>query len=157
MKYLLILLTLLTLKASGQTDSVINRMIKQKLDSFKMTLDSVQVLDKTVTGTAITTIDTLLVPKNTMGIYTITYMLDDGALTRQMAGGGQKVAYITNWNGNYGVMAVLDQIPYISNAGLPQGPLWIRMVNGLPMVQIGNPSTVKIKWRFFIESKLEPL
>lgn len=156
-KYLFILLLLIAGRSFGQTDSVINRMIGQKLDSFKHTLDSVQVISRTVTGNGVFNVDTLTVPTRTMGVFTIMYMLDDAASTRQYVGIGQKVVYITNWNGSYNVMAILDIIPYLTVGGLPQGPLNVKLINGLPIMTIGNPSVVTIKWRFFIEEKLNPL
>lgn len=155
-RHILILFALtLSLSAFSQADTAINRMVSQKLDSFRMTLDSLEVIDRTASGTAITTIDTLRLPVNTAGIFTVDYINEDAA--RHSLGHGQKLAFIANWNGVYTIPDVSDSQPYTFSGGLPQGPVTIKVVGGVPLLQVGNPMAVLVKWRFLIDRKVKPL
>lgn len=155
-KHILILFALtLSLSAFSQIDTVLNKMIGQKLDSFSLRLDSLEVVDRIVSGTAITTIDTLRLPVNTAAIFTVDYINEDGA--RHSLGHGQKLAFIANWNGVYTIPDISDSEPYLFSGTLPQGPVTIKVVGGVPLLQVGNPMVVQIKWRFFIDRKVKPL
>lgn len=155
-QHILILFALaLSLTCFGQavTTAAVNQIVTQKLDSFSNKLDSLQMIDMQVSGTAVTTLANLSLPVNTACKYTIDYQNEDAA--RKMTGFGQKVVFITNWNGVYSVNST-DPQPYLALGTISPGPMTVKIVGGMPLLQVGNAGVV-IGWRAWIDKKVKPL
>jgi hypothetical protein len=151
---LLIIILLCSSSAFGQ---VTPTMLHSTVDSLSATLDSITTKTALATTGSMVTLDTLALPVNSSGLFTVIYFSYDTA--GHFTGKGMQIIGVDRIGTVYSAPEVIYSSPYYSS-GLTTHQLsyTVELVNGLPVI-LGNGygSGKIIRWHLMKEGKISPL
>lgn len=142
-----LLLTFLASTARSQSvDDAITRLVSVKLDSFKMTLDSISYVEYTTTNATPVFIDTLDCPDNSVMFFYIQMGVTNTATMD--AGSSIKLVTIAKKNGIYSIVRNVSAVVY-AGSGTAAKALWDVVISGgVPVIRITGSAATNFRWQF---------
>jgi hypothetical protein len=153
MKYILIFLLLVSVRGFSQvTMSTLNN----KIDSLSLSMDSTIFKQKIAPNAAYIVLDTLTLPQNSFGFFTIYYCSYDTA--QKNTGEGMEEVFITRVGGAYSNPIINILVPYSSSGTTHQVTMAVTQIGGIILVRVdgygvGDP----IRWHEVRQAKISPL
>lgn len=147
-----ILCLLIKLSSFGQVDVAVNKLIDArlsqvgtgnvdiKIDSFSKTMDSLVIKTPTRSGSFV--IDTLSVPVNTSGIFTISILGTSGT----MVASGIKNVVVANRNGTYVLIRNNNQLSF---SGITGATWECLIINNRVVIRINGVNTTNWQLKRF--------
>lgn len=151
---ILIIILLCSSSAFGQ---VTPTMLTQKIDSMSATLDSITTKSALATTSGMVTLDTLALPVNSTGLFTVIYFSYDTAA--HFTGKSMQIIGEDRIGTVYSAPEVIYSSPYYSSGlSTHQISYTVELINGLPVIQgNGYGSGKVIRWHVMKEAKISPL
>lgn len=155
MRYILILLLLISYRCFSQ--SVTMSVLNNKLDSLSLSMDSTVFKQKIAVNSSYIVLDTLTLPQNSFGFFTIYYCSYD--TVGKFTGFGEEGVFITRIGTAYSNPFITPIMPY-SSAGLSTHQVVFSIIQsgGLVLIRADGFDTANpIRWHLVRQAKISPL
>jgi hypothetical protein len=155
MKYILFILLLISFRSFAQTVTV--PMLNQKLDSLSSSMDSTVFKKAVATNATYIVLDTLSLPQNSFGFFTIYYCSFD--TTAKDLGSGMEEIFISRIGTSYSNPFINTIAPY-QTTGLPTHQVIFSVIplGGVIVVRVdGFNATDPIRWHVIRQAKISTL
>ena len=155
MKNILIILLFISFRSFAQ--GVTMNTLNQKLDSISLSMDSTIFKSKIAANSSYIILDTLSIPQNSFGFFTLYYCSYDTA--QKITGEGMEEVFISRIGSAYTNPIINNIAPYSNNGtSVHQVTLAVTQIGGIILVRAdGFNASDPIRWHVIRQAKISTL